>query len=276
MSPAAPFDAEGASRVLGGLALSGALDSPTLLPEPWASDPYLLSNHGASRIHEAWTVPGALVTLTSGTGREPGILGLGEPAGVARLLRAMPREAAAEARWLTVARGTSMLCPEVYEQTFAHLGKGSTWDWMWTGEPLRDADPEGVERLPVGEPEVEALLAVAHPLADTAPDDPRLIGWWGWRDGGALVAVTGALRFAPGLMPYLVSVAVHPDHRGKRLAGKVMAAAVLDGLAEQPRVGGGVSLALYASNETARRSYLRHGFELRHEFESVREIPACG
>ena len=270
MSSAGPLGAEGAQGAFGEPLATGALDSPTLLPGPWASDPYLLSNHGVSRIHEAWTVPGALVTLTSGTGRQPGVLGLGDPAGVAQLLRELPREPVAEAHWLTVARGTSALCPEVFAETFAHFGKRSTWDWMWTDAPLRGTDPAGVERLPVGAPEVEALLAVAHPHADTALDDPRLIGWWGWREDGSLVAVTGALRFAPGLAPYLVSVAVHPEHRGRRLAGKVLAAAVLDGLAERPRVGGGVSLALYASNDAARRAYLRHGFELRHEFESVR------
>ncbi|NLF04452.1 MAG: GNAT family N-acetyltransferase, partial [Actinomycetales bacterium] len=127
-----------------------------------------------------------------------------------------------------------------------------------------------VERLEVGDPEVDDLLAVAHPAADTDTADPRLFGWWGLRDGSALVAVVGALRFAPGLPPYLVSVATHPEHRGRGLAGRVMAAAVRDGLAESPQVGTGVSLALYASNDRARRVYLRHGFELRHQFESLR------
>jgi len=241
------------------------------LPRPWDVEPYLLSNHGYSQVHRSWEVPGSLLVLTSGTGRSTGLLGLGDAATVATLLAQVAAEDAAQARWVTLPRGTTALAADVVTGTLAHLQGHGEWDWMWTGSPLRDADPMGVERLAVGDPEIDELLAVAHPAADTDTADPRLFGWWGLREGSALVAVVGALRFAPGLAPYLVSVATHPEHRGRGLAGRVLAAAVLDGLAETPRVGRGVSLSLYASNDRARRVYLRHGFELRHELESLRQ-----
>ncbi|MDQ2624778.1 MAG: GNAT family N-acetyltransferase, partial [Actinomycetota bacterium] len=72
--------------------------------------------------------------------------------------------------------------------------------------------------------------------------------------------------------PYLVSLGVDPDHRGRGLAGRVLAAAVRDGLDDALRLGRGVSLALYSANERARRVYVRHGFELHHRFESLRDL----
>lgn len=177
--------------------------------------------------------------------------------------------------WLTVPRGTLDQVPELISGRLSHLGSRGEWDWMWTGAPLTGADPSGVERLPATPEvaaEVETFLARAHPSSDTAATDPRLFAWWAVREDGALRAVVGGLRFAPGLAPYLVSLGVDPDHRGRGLAGSVLAAAVRDGLAESPRLGHGVSLALYADNDRARRVYLRLGFELQHEFESLRRV----
>ena len=176
-------------------------------------------------------------------------------------------------RWITVPQGTAARSREIFAGPLSHLGGRGEWEWMWIGEPLQDGDPAGVERL---EPttdvarEVEEFLSVAHPSTDTETSDPRIFGWWAFREEGHIRAVVGAMRFAPDLAPYLVSLGVHPEHRGRGLAGAVLAAAVRDGLAEQPRVGGGVSLALYSANERARRVYVRHGFELHHRFESLR------
>ena len=311
----------------------GPFASPTQLPAPWAAAPYLLSNHGDSRFHRAWTVPGAFLALTEGTGRQLGLLGLGDAAGVAQMigstevsgaisslgkLVAAPSDDAASddatsgdattddatrlvpavvagtesaldhtpdgrparaghrvVHWLTVPRGTLGHSPDLLSGRLDHLGGRGEWDWMWIGAPLRHVDPAHTERLPATPEvaaEVAAFLAVAHPSSDTAADDPRLFAWWAVREDGELRAVVGALRFAPGLAPYLVSLGVHPERRGHGLAGAVLAAAVRDGLAETPRRGGGVSLALYADNHRARRVYLRHGFELHHEFESVRAL----
>ena len=148
----------------------------------------------------------------------------------------------------------------------------SWWDWMWTGHPLGVADTSRAERLPHGPPmdaEVGEFLSRGHPTASTTPGEPRLIGWWGVRDRGRLVAVVGALVRAPGMAPHLVSLGVDPELRGQGLAGIVMAAAVRDCLDVTPAVGlPMVSLGLYAHNDVARRVYGRLGFELRHEFAS--------
>lgn len=296
----------------------GPFDSPVELPAPWGGSPYLLSNHGDSRIHRAWTSPDALLALIEGTGRQLGLLGLGDPVQVARMLAspqvagtieslgalvAGPSDDATRlvhevvagtesaldhtpdgerveggppvVRWLTVPRGTLDRVPELLADRLGHLGGRGEWDWMWTASLLRDADPTLAQRLPAtGDVanEVERFLARAHPSSDTAASDPRLFAWWVVRAEGELRAVVGGLRFAPGLAPYLVSLGVDPDFRGRGLAGAVLAAAVRDGLAESPRLGGGVSLALYADNDRARRVYLRHGFELVHEFESLRSV----
>lgn len=283
----------------------GAFDEPAHLPAPWGNTQYLLGHHGDSQIHGAWTVPGAFLALIEGSSRALGLLGLGAPDGVAQLL-ASPEVAAVIApleseheggdqvdapvldhteteppsdensstvRWITVPQGTVDRAPEVFAGALAHLGGRGEWEWMWIGEPLRDADPTGVERLEQGADiaaEVATFLAVAHPTSDTAPTDPRIFAWWAFREEGQIRAVVGALRFAPGLAPYLVALGVDPEHRGRGLAGAVLAAAVRDGLAEEPRVGRGVSLALYSDNERAKRVYVRHGFELHHAFESLR------
>lgn len=282
----------------------GRFDEPAELPEPWGDVEYLLSNHGDSRFHAAWTVPGAFLALTEGTSRALGLLGIGEPEGVARLLASREVAAAiaplesgddgdpgdapvldhtdAEApsaenrssvRWITVPQGTSQRCPDVFDGPLSHLGGRGEWEWMWIGTPLRDGDPTGVERLEPSDEvaaEVDELLAVAHPSSHTETGDSRIFAWWVVRKAGRMRAVVGAMRFAPGLAPYLVSLGVDPDHRGRGLAGAVLAAAVRDGLAESPRVGRGVSLALFSANDRARRVYLRHGFELHHRFESLR------
>ncbi len=142
---------------------------------------------------------------------------------------------------------------------------------MWTRGPLT-GDPSGAERLPLGPDtaaEVAECLSRAHPTASTTPDDERLIGWWGARQDGRLMAVIGAILFGAGLPPHLVSLGVDPATRGQGLAGVVMSAAVRDCLTVVPEVGEPmVSLGLYAGNDVARRVYARLGFHLEHRFAS--------
>lgn len=271
---------------MSGIRSLGRFAEPAQLPAPWGTTEYLLSHHGDSQVLAAWETADAFLALIDGVSRPvPGLLGLGDADGVARLLSS--REVAeaisnpgaddgasgSPVRWATVPQGTSQRCPEVFAGPLAHLGDRGEWEWMWVGTHLLGADPEGVERL---EPsaaviaEVSDFLAAAHPTSDTDPDDPRIFGWWVVREGRALRAGVGAMRLAAGLPPYLVSLGVHPEHRGRGLADKVLAAAVRDGLAEPARVGSGVSLALYSANTRARRVYDRLGFELHHRFESLR------
>jgi len=216
------------------------------------------------------------MVLASRLRRRPGLLSLGDPREVARMLgRPGVREVltGAEPYWATVPRGTLALAPDTFDGIIEPGGAPSEWDWRWTVVSLLAADPDLAQRLEPGtdtDVRVRELLARAHPDAETLPGDPLLTGWWGVVEEGELRAVVGAQRFAPGLPPYLVSLGVAPEARGRRLAGAVLAAAVRDGLAEGAEIGSGVSLANYAANESAIRVYDRHGFTLRHAFESVR------
>ncbi len=250
------------------------------LPGGWGSSPYLLVAHGTSVVRGSWQGEDAVVVALEGRRGGIGLVGLGAPSGVARLLGgaadALDDGGAgswSDVRWATVPRGTWEAVEGGADRAFGGWTEPSAWDCMWTYEPLSDVRDREVERLDPQlaqvRAEVAATLARAHPSASTSPDDPRLLGWWGARVDGELVAVVGAMRYAPGLAPHLVSLGVDPDHRGRGLAGAVLAAAVRDGLAEGTDVGRpAVWLGLYASNDVARRVYLRHGLELGHEFAS--------
>ena len=246
------------------------------LPEPWRTDPYLLGEHAHTDVLAAWPADDALVAVLNGAGHGRGLYGLGDPAGVARLTaRAAAERADVVARtgYASLERGSfEALEPDV-RAALGYADEGSTWDWMWTRTPLA-ADPGPAERLPPGPAtaaEVAECLSRAHPTASTTPDDDRILGWWGVRQDGRLMAAIGAIRYAPGLPPYLVSLGVDPATRGQGLAGMVMGAAVRDCLEVVPASGPRmVSLGLYSSNEVARRVYLRLGFRLSRRFESRR------
>lgn len=257
--------------------------SVTDLPGGWGASPYLLMAHGRSAVRSSWQDEDAVVVALEDRRGGIGLVGLGAPSRVARLLGgavdALDGGGAgswSEVQWATVPRGTWDAVGSV--GSFDGWTGPSAWDCMWTYGPLVGVGEQEVERLDPQLPEVRAevaeALARAHPTASTSPDDPRLIGWWATRADGRIVAVVGALRYGPGLAPHLVSLGVDPGHRGRGLAGAVLAAAVRDGLAAGTQVGpSAVWLGLYASNDVARRVYERHGFELGHEFES-RDAPA--
>jgi ribosomal protein S18 acetylase RimI-like enzyme len=235
----------------------------TALPGRWASEPYLVMGHGRASVLAHWVTGDALVVLL--TGRQDGdvgLVGLGPADEVASLLAvALPQvhdarvlPTGSRLRWATVTRGAWAALDEHAPRAAASLPGWSapaSWD------------------------EVARTLERAHPTASTPPDDPRLLGWWGVREAGRLVAVVGMLRYGPGLAPHLVSLGVDPDHRGRGLAGAVLGAAVSDGLAAGVELGEpAVWLGLYARNDAARRVYLRHGFEMGHEFDS-RDAPVA-
>lgn len=249
------------------------------LPDGWGSAPYLLMAHARATVRQRWQERDALVVAIDGH-RGTGLIGLGGSGDVARLLDQAVADLSvgasgppAELTWATVPRGTwGSVAPTTLTGLASWTGP-SAWDCMWTYRPLVASATHRVERLapedPVVRAEVADALARAHPSASTSPEDTRLTGWWGIRHDGRLVAVVGALRYAPGLAPHLVSLGVDPAHRGRGLAGAVLGAAVRDGLAAGAEFGPpAVWLGLYASNAVARRVYLRLGFELGHEFES--------
>jgi GNAT superfamily N-acetyltransferase len=246
----------------------------TDLPEPWCRSPYLVGEHGLADVLAFWAEDDAVLAVVDGPGRDCGLFGLGHPARIASLCERAVRDgdpALAGIRYATVERGAFEAIDPALATALGVKAAGSEWDWMWTPGPLT-GDPTGAERLPLGPAtaaEVAECLSRAHPTASTAPDDDRLVGWWGVRQDGRLMAVIGAILFTPGLPPHLVSLGVDPATRGQGLAGVVMSAAVRDCLEVVPEVGDRmVSLGLYASNDVARRVYARLGFQLEHEFAS--------
>jgi GNAT superfamily N-acetyltransferase len=246
----------------------------TELPEPWCRTPYLVGEHAQADVLAHWVADDAVLAVVDGPGRDCGLFGLGDPAAVARLCERAARDgdpALGRARYATLERGALEAAGPELPAALGMKPDGSEWDWMWTPGPLT-GDPSGAERLPLGPAtaaEVAECLSRAHPTASTAPDDERLIGWWGVRQDGRLMAVIGAILFAPGLPPHLVSLGVDPATRGQGLAGVVMSAAVRDCLTVVPDVGDPmVSLGLYAANDVARRVYTRLGFRLEHRFAS--------
>jgi GNAT superfamily N-acetyltransferase len=250
----------------------------TDLPEPWCAEPYLVMSYGRCEVVRAWSGERALVAHVRGGGRRsPGLVGLGPAAEVAALVDRAVADGADGAgdavRWATLTRGAwDAVGPEVRERTAGWSAPGE-WDCMWTHAPLTGVREHPVERLAADDPAVAAEVAEAldraHPTASTPPGDPRLAGWWVVREEGRVVALVGALRTSPGLAPQLVSLGVDPGHRGRGLAGAVLAAAVRDCLAEPTEVGPPAAwLGLYARNDVARRVYLRHGFVLGHELSS--------
>ncbi|MDT0164792.1 GNAT family N-acetyltransferase [Actinotalea sp. AC32] len=248
------------------------------LPGPWCTEPYLLGELGAGAVLGGFASDDALAVVVEQRGRDRGLIGLGAPAALAPLAAAVGREPGlmVGVRFATLTRGAwELLGPD--DRTGLGLADGAShWDWFWTDAPLVGTDRSRAERLPLTPgttAAVAACLGRAHPTASTPPDDERLLGWWGARHDGRLVAVAGAVTLGPGLSPHLVSLGVDPDHRGRGLAGAVLAATVADCLAVRPEVGEPmVSLGMYADNQPARRVYLRHGFRLRHEFASRRPV----
>ena len=263
------------------------------LPTPWDADPYLVGERADDELHAHACDDEACVLVLGG---HPGrsLVGIGRPEAVARLLtQSAAAFAALGPQTLTLARGSwELVDDDVRDELAGPSTTSSEWDWMSTrtplvlpDAPLVLADGAGVSREVTVErftpgPETDSLvtdcLDRAHPIASTLPGDPRLTGWWGVRESedGALVATVGALDIYPGAPAHLVSLGVDPAHRGRGLAGLVLAAAVDDGLRRTPRTGAPmVHLGLYATNDRARRVYQRLGFSLDHQFMSVRRAP---
>ncbi|MFC5381788.1 GNAT family N-acetyltransferase [Aquipuribacter nitratireducens] len=136
------------------------------------------------------------------------------------------------------------------------------WAWQHATRPLPPV--RGEEQVAWDPPgsDVARLLDEASPHAFVRPGHPWARRWAGVRgDDGRLLACGAVTEHVPGV-PHLAAVATRPAVRGRGLAGAVTAAMTRSLLRRAPAV----TLALWASNDAARRTYARIGFRPAHDF----------
>lgn len=245
------------------------------LPGPWAGHPYLVGEHPTADLPWLLVDDEALLAYAVGAGQPNRVIGLGEPAALARLLRAAARDTPPgwhDAEYVSIARGAERPSPWVRD-ALGLGGEGSAWDFLWTDrEPAPVPGIDRAERLdPVAERhQVAAALARCNPSAETSPDHPDLRAWWAVRDtAGRIVSLAGLVARPGGVPAHLVSVGTDPALRGRGLGAVVVAAAIREGLGV-PAVRPMVSLGVYADNPGARRLYERLGMRVGGEFRSWR------
>lgn len=136
------------------------------------------------------------------------------------------------------------------------------WAWRHTTRPLPRVP--GEERVVWDPPadDVARLLDEASPHAFVRPGSPWVRRWAGLRgEDGSLLVCGAVTEHAPGV-PHLAAIATHPAARGRGLGGALTAGMTRALL----RRHAAVSLALWASNEAARRTYARIGFAAGHDY----------
>ncbi|RIV37801.1 GNAT family N-acetyltransferase [Micromonospora radicis] len=140
------------------------------------------------------------------------------------------------------------------------------WDFLWTATaPPPQPDEERVVRLTDADrPALTALIEEAFPTSTARPGDPRIVDWYGIRDGDRLIAC-GADR-TRGDVGFLAGLTVAPAHRGRGL-GAALTAGMTRALATRYDM---VALGVYPVNVGAIRLYRRLGYTGTHQLTSVR------
>ena len=130
------------------------------------------------------------------------------------------------------------------------------WDFLWTSAaPPRQPEEERLVRLTEADhPALAALIEESFPTTTSRPGDPRIVDWYGIRDGDRLVAC-GADR-SRGDIGFLAGLTVATDRRGRGL-GAALTAGMTRALAARY---GLVALGVYADNVGAIRLYRRLGY----------------
>ncbi|QOR69068.1 GNAT family N-acetyltransferase [Ruania alkalisoli] len=246
------------------------------LGDSWSSLPVLRADVPRYRQAIWWATPEALALSVDAGESTRSLVGVGAPAGLARVVAeaftpdGVPHPGSGvstgQMAVVSLTRGTWDLVPGPVR---ASLGTTSVshWDWMvCTRAPVHQTGEDDVIELDLSRdlPEMTALQERVLPDTYTRLDKPGT-RWFGWRDrGGRLGAMAAASGWTDEV--HLGSILTHPDLRRRGLASAVTAAVTRAGLAAT----GQVSLGLYASNVVARRVYERLGFTLAQEWESRR------
>jgi ribosomal protein S18 acetylase RimI-like enzyme len=237
-------------------------------------DAFVRAEHDPTVAAPAWACDGAVAFLRGRGGRS--LAAVGTPAAAAALTAAvLPelRAAGTPAAAVTLPRGALSQLPAGLSVVY-----GDDWDWLCTADapdvpPLRgDGWTTGWldEHGALDEDEVRAFLQVASPTHSAEPGSSWVRRWAGIRDpDGGLTATAAHCENVPGV-PHLASIASHPDLRGRGLGAAITAWITRELLREAPVV----TLGLYASNDVARRLYLRLGYAELHRFSSGRPVLA--
>jgi ribosomal protein S18 acetylase RimI-like enzyme len=130
------------------------------------------------------------------------------------------------------------------------------WDFLWTTTPPPpQPEEERVVRLTEADhPALAALIEESFPTTTSRPGDPRIVDWYGIRDGDRLVAC-GADR-SRGDIGFLAGLTVATDRRGRGL-GAALTAGMTRALAAR---FDHVALGVYTDNVGAIRLYRRLGY----------------
>ncbi|MFI7577080.1 GNAT family N-acetyltransferase [Micromonospora sp. NPDC049497] len=130
------------------------------------------------------------------------------------------------------------------------------WDFLWTtAPPPHQPEEERVVRLTDADhPALTALIDSSFPSTTSRPGDPRIVDWYGIRDGDRLVAC-GADR-SRGDIGFLAGLTVAPDRRGRGLGAALTAGMTRALFARHDTV----ALGVYTDNVDAIRLYRRLGY----------------
>ncbi|MER7169392.1 GNAT family N-acetyltransferase [Micromonospora sp. NPDC000207] len=130
------------------------------------------------------------------------------------------------------------------------------WEFRWADAPPPDqTDQDRVVRLGEADgPSLTELIDVAFPTTTSRPGDPRIVDWYGIRDGDRLVAA-GADR-SQGDIGFVAGLVVAPGDRGRGL-GAALTAGMARRLFDRYDQ---VALGVYTDNVGAIRLYERLGF----------------
>lgn len=250
---------------------------PEDLPRRWSADPFVVGDFHRWRAPVVWGDDAALLVAVRTTDDGHALVGVGEPADLAAVVAAVVLGGARRPDGSSVldddgpvsaslTRGTWDLCGSEVRHLL-DLPTGTNWDWLLTEDPPPYQEGEEIVReldLATDTEEIRELHAVVLPATFFPVDRPGA-RWFGRRDDdGALVAVAGAAGWEHSVQ--VGGVATRPSWRGRGLGSAVTAAATRAGVAATGRV----SLALYADNTAAYRTYRRLGFRLGQPVETRR------
>ncbi|WP_341720336.1 GNAT family N-acetyltransferase [Micromonospora sp. FIMYZ51] len=194
----------------------------------------------------------------------PGPVGgaLGAPNRAVELVTALTRDRLVDTgRWVHLPR----FDPATLDDRLAGAAY-EDWEFLWTSTaPPPQPGEERVVRLDeTDHPALTALIERSYPASTVRPGSPRVVDWYGIRDGDQLIAC-GA-DCTRGDIGFLAGLTVAPEHRGRGL-GAALTTGLTRTLSARYDL---VALGVYLANTGALRLYRRLGYTDSLALTSVR------